>query len=110
MLMKKGLTTTQPLMRETFNITQSPPPSPAPVASDPEFQVSISAIGDSPLFASGSAHITQPFANPHSEPSTSSPLECLTPQIELTLDSDSRAQHVQRLEHLTCMLAYAVLV
>jgi hypothetical protein len=78
------------------NIMQSPPPSPAPVASDPEFQVSISAIGDSPLFASGSAHVTQPFANLHSEPSNSSPLECLTPQIEQTLDSDSRARCVRK--------------
>jgi hypothetical protein len=79
------------LDERNFNITKSPPPSPAPVASDPEFQVTVSAVGDSPSFASGSAHVTQPFANPHSEPSTSSPLECPTPQIEQTLDSDSRA-------------------
>ena len=71
-----------------FNITQSLPPSHVPVASDLEFQVSISAVSDGPLFASGSAHATQPFANLHSEPSTS------PPQIELTLDSDSQGQHV----------------
>jgi hypothetical protein len=79
-----------------FNIMQSPPPSPAPVASDYEFQGSISAVSDGPSFASGSAPAIQPFANLHSEPPTSSPLEYLTPQIELTLDSDSQACCVQK--------------
>jgi hypothetical protein len=79
-----------------FNIMQSPPPSPAPAASDSEFQGSISAVSDGPSFASGSTTATQPFANLHSEPSTSSPLEYLTPQIEPTLDSDSRARRVRK--------------
>ena len=62
---------------------QSLPPSHVPVASDLEFQVSISAVSDGPSFASGSAHATQPFANLHSEPSTSPPLECPVVEFEL---------------------------
>jgi len=51
-----------------------------------KFQVSIPAVGDSLCAsASGSAHVNQTFANPHSEPSTSRSTECPTPQIELTL-------------------------
>jgi hypothetical protein len=76
-----------PTLHETFDITQSPPSSPALVASDPELQASTPSMDSR---HSGTQAI-QPFefAEQHLEPSTSTAPGCPTPQMKLGLDSDS---------------------
>jgi hypothetical protein len=73
-------------LHETFDITQFPPPSPAPVASDPELQASTPSMDS---HHNGTQAI-QPFefVEQHLEPLTSTAPGCPTPQTELGLDSD----------------------